>query len=148
MTPGSLVADRFEIVAPAGTGGMGVVYRALDRQTGMPVALKVLHGRARGPSERATREAEALASLAHPCFVGYVAHGVTENGKLYLAMEWVEGETLSSRLQRQGLTIPETVALGVRLAGALDAAHQRGMVHRDIKPSNILLRDDVSEAKI
>src|SRR6185369_6749728 len=73
----------------------------------------------------------------------------TAGGELYLAMEWLDGEDLSHRFQRSGLTIPETLALGVRAAGALGAAHARGVVHRDIKPSNIFLPGgDVAQAKI
>ncbi|HEX7602125.1 MAG TPA: protein kinase, partial [Polyangiaceae bacterium] len=97
MRPGDLVANRFEIEAVAGAGGMATVYSALDRQSGERVALKVMHGAGALVPERFAREADVLAELRHPSIVRYVAHGVGE-GQEYLAMEWLEGEDLSHRL--------------------------------------------------
>jgi serine/threonine protein kinase/tetratricopeptide (TPR) repeat protein len=141
MKPGSLVAERFEIERLAGSGGMGRVYRALDRLSGGPVALKVLHGHAKEHAARLTREAAVLAELRHPGIVGYVAHGTTGEGDVYLAIEWLDGETLGQRLRREGLTIGETVALARRIAEALGTAHKDGIVHRDLKPANLFLVD-------
>jgi hypothetical protein len=135
-----MIAGRFEIERPAGAGAMGEVYRALDRQAGCTVALKVLHLQASLEAGRFAREAEVLSTLRHPGIVRYVAHGTTAEGALYLAMEWLEGETLSERLAQKGLTIVESMALATHVAAALAEAHQRGVVHRDLKPSNLFLR--------
>jgi tetratricopeptide (TPR) repeat protein len=99
--------------------------------------------------ERFLREAQVLANLSHPGIVRYVTHGRTQTGELYLAMEWLDGESLSQRLARQGLLVEETLTLGLRVAEALSAAHKRGIVHRDIKPNNLfLVGNDVAQPKI
>src|SRR5690242_11217555 len=99
MNPGALIADRFEIEALAGSGGMGMVFRAHDRQTGRRVALKMLASRPREQdTERLLREAQTLAELRHPGVAAYVAHGRTVEGQIFLAMEWLTGEDLSRRL--------------------------------------------------
>ncbi|MBK8259592.1 MAG: protein kinase [Polyangiaceae bacterium] len=140
MTPGEVIADRFEIERLAGAGGMGVVYRALDRaQRNKPVALKVLLPDSGHDPSRFAREAQVLAEVNHPAIVGYVAHGTTPAGQAYLAMEWLDGVDLATLLAERPLTVPQTIALGVRIATALGAAHARGIVHRDLKPNNILL---------
>lgn len=135
----SVLADRFEVQDLVGRGGMSSVYRALDRQSRAPVALKLLGERYTHESERFGREAIALQGLRHPNIVRYVAHGQTLEGTHYLAMEWIDGEDLSSRLKNGPLTMSESIALAGRVASALAAAHARGIVHRDIKPSNIFL---------
>ncbi|MEZ4299491.1 MAG: protein kinase [Polyangiaceae bacterium] len=140
LSPGDVVADRFVIEHHAGSGGSGRVYRARDRETGGTVALKVLHAAdLEGKAERFAREARVLSELSHPGIVRYVQHGVTASGEAYLAMEWLEGQTLRDRLARRELTIKETVELGRRVAGALGAMHKAGFVHRDLKPGNLFL---------
>lgn len=139
MGPGTVFADRFVIEREAGAGGMGTVYAARDRD-GTRVALKILQRRARDEALRFVREAELLAELVHDNLVRYVAHGTT-NDEPWLAMEWIEGEDLESRLSREGLTIAESIVLTEGLAGALAVAHARGVVHRDVKPANVVLRD-------
>ena len=146
MDLGQVVADRFEIAERAGVGGMGVVYRAHDRAADTTIALKILRS---ADAARFVREGEVLAKLTHPGIVKYVAAGRLSSGELYLAMEWLDGETLAQRFGRAGLNVEETVTLGMRLAEALGFAHARGVIHRDIKPSNIFLPDrDIAAAKI
>jgi hypothetical protein len=148
MGPGITIADRFEVERAAGTGGMGTVYRARDRVTGLPVALKVLREDA-GQADRFAREAEVLCELRHPGIVRYVAHGTTRAGQPYLAMDWLEGEDLADRLARTGLTVADSVKLVIRASEALSVAHARGIVHRDIKPSNLFLPNgDVEQVKL
>ena len=136
-----VIDERFTIEQLAGFGGMGQIYRARDRRSGGLVALKVMHDAERLELERFAREAQVLATLSHPGIVRYIDSGITAEGEPYLVMEWLSGETLSSRLQRTQLTLPEALALGRRVASALSAIHRGGIVHRDIKPSNLFLRD-------
>lgn len=149
MQQGELVASRFEIEDLAGEGGMATVYRARDRMTGQSVALKLL--RDAGPADRLRfeREGQVLSELHHPCVVRYIAHGFTKAGEPYLAMEWLEGETLDERLARAGLSIEESLRVGRLVAEALAAAHSRGVVHRDIKPSNLfLVNQQIEQIKV
>ncbi len=145
MRRGDVVAGRYEIERLAGAGGMGRVYQARDRATGDDVALKLLPMPAASEAERFMREARVLEALRHPGIVRYVGHGATESGALYLAMEWLEGETLSERLSRGRLTIGETLTLGARIAASLAAVHKRRIVHRDLKPSNLFLAGSTIE---
>jgi len=147
--PGSVVAERFEVNRVAAQGGMATVFRAVDRQTGRDVALKLLAASANDEGGRFAREARVLAELTHPGIVRYVAHGITPDGLCYLAMEWLEGETLRQRLERKPLTLAESLALVAALAEALAEAHGRGVVHRDLKPSNVFLPGgDATAAKL
>jgi tetratricopeptide (TPR) repeat protein len=151
LRPGDVFANRFEIERAAGAGGMGTVYRAIDRVSGDVVALKLLSGRVPQPHlpERFAREAELLASLRHPGIVSYVAHGQTPEGKPFLALEWLDGEDLGRRLKHSPLSLNESLQLLYHIAGALAAAHQRGILHRDLKPSNLfLVGGEVARVKI
>src|SRR5690606_35181099 len=87
------------------------------------------------------REAEVLERLDHPGIVRYVHHGRTEEGHLFLAMQWLEGSTLGHRLARGNLSVDECRVLAVRLCEALAVAHEHGIVHRDVKPDNVILVD-------
>ncbi|MCW5809021.1 MAG: protein kinase, partial [Deltaproteobacteria bacterium] len=136
---GGVLADRFELGARAGEGAMGRVYRAWDRERGRPVAVKVLSDPSADAVARFQREAQVLAEIDHAGVVGYVDRGATGDGTLWLAMDWIEGETLAARLRRGALSIDETVALGCGVARGLGAAHRRGLTHRDVKPANLLL---------
>ncbi|HEX2574220.1 MAG TPA: protein kinase [Polyangia bacterium] len=139
MQRGDIVAGRFEVQELAGSGGMGAVFRALDRLTGEVVALKVLLPRDTTSDDRFLRESEVLARLDHPAIVRYIAHGQMMSGEVYLVMEWLGGEDLRRRLAREPLTEHESLSLGRRIAEALAVAHAHGIVHRDIKPSNLFL---------
>jgi serine/threonine protein kinase len=136
---GSRFADRYEVKNQAGVGGMGTVYQAIDRESGELIALKILHARSTIEQARFDQEARVLSELSHPGIVRYFDHGVTPNGAPYIAMEWLEGETLEDRLAR-GILGPSAGAQVSRLVlEALAAAHGRNIVHRDIKPGNIFL---------
>jgi eukaryotic-like serine/threonine-protein kinase len=140
VKPGDIIADRFRIEHLAGSGGMGTVYRAAEIQ-GAPIAIKVLSASKSEDEARFAREARVLSTLDHPGIVRYVAHGCTGDGMTYLAMEWLDGEDLASRLLRGRLRFDEGVELVRRAAEALGTAHERGIVHRDVKPSNLFLVD-------
>jgi eukaryotic-like serine/threonine-protein kinase len=139
LTPGTLIEGRFEIERKIASGGMGAVFRAIDRLDGAPVAVKFLHTDKPLAIERFAREAALLAELQHPGIVRYIAHGVQSAGRRYLVMEWLEGEDLEHRLARQKLTPTESLTLLHQVTCALMATHSRGVLHRDIKPSNIFL---------
>jgi tetratricopeptide (TPR) repeat protein len=146
---GERVGGRFEVVELASVGGMSAVYRARDVERGADVAVKVLLDAARHDRERFAAEARLLAEIQHPAIVRYVAHGTTAAGELFLVMEWLEGESLAARLDRGPLGVAEATALGARVAGALGAAHARGVVHRDVTPRNVILVDgDIARAKV
>jgi eukaryotic-like serine/threonine-protein kinase len=139
MRIGDVIGARFEVERLAGSGGTSIVYRARDLERGVDVALKALRPMEEEDESRFAREVSVLAQVRHPSIVEYVAHGVTDAGQPYLAMEWLEGESLSARLHRGPLSVAETVTLGQKIAAALGEAHALGIVHRDIKPSNLLL---------
>jgi serine/threonine protein kinase len=139
----TVLDDRYDVVRPLGSGGMGEVFLARDRVLGRDVALKVLRKQFAGDeefAERFKREAMSAASLSHPNIVQVYDRGETEEGASYIAMEYVPGGTLEERISRDGpLEAAAAAEIGAQVAEALGAAHDRGMVHRDIKPQNILL---------
>ena len=136
LAPGDVVADRFEVLALGGIGGMAVVYRARDRTDGRTVALKVLDDAEEGA--RFAAEADTLARMTSPHVVGHVAHGDDPRGA-WIAMEWLEGRSLDARLAEGPIPVFEAVQLVSRIARGLGAAHALGVVHRDVKPENVIL---------
>ena len=146
MTADTLIAGRYRLESLAGRGGMGEVWKAVDDETGLPVALKRMLD-AEADADRFTRESVLLSKVKHDALVAHIAHGV-DGAIPWLAMVWVEGETLASRLAREGLPLGDTLALARRVAGALSALHAQGIVHRDLKPSNIMLALGRSDAAI
>jgi serine/threonine protein kinase/tetratricopeptide (TPR) repeat protein len=139
LAQGEWVADRFEIERAEAGGGTSIVYRARDRETSAPVAIKVLRGGDATTEQRFASEAEILSTITHPAVVRYIAHGTTRHHARFLAMEWLSGEDLGKRLARVGLRASECLALVRQLCAGLSAAHARGILHRDIKPSNVFL---------
>jgi serine/threonine protein kinase len=140
---------RYEVLAPLGAGGMGEVYRALDRRLGRDIALKTLpESFIKDPEHvaRFEREAQVLAAFNHPNIAAI--YGVEEwNGGFALAMELVEGPTLAERIAAEPLEIEEALHVAHDVAEALEAAHQKGIIHRDLKPANIKLTSD-SKVKV
>jgi hypothetical protein len=140
LKPGTQLGP-YRVEAIIGAGGMGQVYRATDTRLNRTVAIKVLPlALARDPQFRARfdREAHAIAALSHPHICALYDVGQQE-GLDFLVMEYLEGETLASRLNRGTLPIDTALSLALDIADALSAAHSRGIVHRDLKPGNIVL---------
>jgi non-specific serine/threonine protein kinase len=133
---------RYDVIEEIGAGGMGVVYKAHDSQLDRFVAIKLISPARRLDSQwrqRLLSEARATAALDHPCIATVYEIGETEDGTLFLAMAFYEGETLAARVARGRLSIPEGLRIAREIARALAAAHTRGIVHRDLKPANVLL---------
>ena len=135
---------HYEILEPIGKGGMGEVYRARDGKLGRDVAIKVL------PTEfaldeqrlrRFQREAKVLASLNHPNIAAI--YGLEQDESThYLVLELVEGETLAQRIARGTIPADEAIDIAIKIAAALEEAHERGIIHRDLKPANIKITPD------
>ena len=140
---GCTLADRYTIVGRVGAGGMGTVYRAEQSPMNREVALKVLRrdlGRDPETVARFHREAHTLSALKHPNTVTIFDFGQTSDGLLFLAMELLEGEMLSSRLKRVGaMDVPTAIRIATGVLRSLGEAHTRGIIHRDLKPDNIFL---------
>jgi len=131
----------YEIQSPLGAGGMGEVYRARDTRLDRTVAVKILPAHLSDNPEarqRFEREAKTISALNHPHIC--VLHDIgNEDGTAYLVMEFVQGETLESRLQKGPLPLKQALEAGVQICDALEKAHRAGIVHRDLKPGNIML---------
>jgi serine/threonine protein kinase len=140
---------RYEVERLIGAGGMGIVFKAFDTELNRPVAIKVLAPHLAGSGaarQRFAREARAAAAVVHEHVVAI--HNVeTEAASPFLVMQYVAGESLQGRLDRQGpLAIKEILRIAHQTAAGLAAAHAQGLVHRDVKPSNILLEEGVERA--
>src|SRR5215471_7250088 len=139
----TLIADRYRVLGRLGAGGYGVVYRAIDDRLEKAVAVKVLSRQAATSAsaiQRFRNEALAAGRLAHPSIVAVSDFDTLPDGRPYLVMELVEGETLADRLRRLGrLPIPDGVRVARDICTALDRVHRLGIVHRDLTPSNIML---------
>jgi Tol biopolymer transport system component/tRNA A-37 threonylcarbamoyl transferase component Bud32 len=135
----AVIGRHYQIVARVGTGGMGVVYKAIDTRLNRAVAIKSIHDpRLLDARDRLRAEALAAAALDHP-YICKVYELIEDGDETYLVMEYVDGETLSSILKRRAPSITETVQLGCEIVEGLAAAHARGLVHRDVKPSNVMV---------
>ena len=139
---GRLISGRYRIEAVVGTGGMAVVYRALDLQENRIVAIKVLRPEYESDMEfvrRFSREAEAAAKMSHENIVNLLDVGI-EGEMRYIVMEYVDGQTLKEMIREEGRIHPDVaLRMTIRILAAVDHAHRNGIVHRDIKPQNILV---------
>src|SRR5215207_8724626 len=131
----------YEVVAVAGAGGMGEVWKARDTRLNRTVAIKVLPSDLTTDSaarQRFEREARAVAALSHPhiCPLFDIGH---QDGTDFLVMEYLDGETLAARLARGKLPLDQALQYGIQIADALAAAPTAGIIHRDLKPGNIML---------
>jgi tetratricopeptide (TPR) repeat protein/predicted Ser/Thr protein kinase len=145
----SSVVSHYRLMNPLGTGGMGVVYRAEDTALGRTVALKFLSPQIVHDPKRVERfrdEARNASALNHPniCTIYEVGE---EDGQLFIAMEYVEGQPLSSFLRENGMALEMVLRYGRQISAALVHAHERGIVHRDLKPVNIVVTPQ-GDAKI
>src|SRR6202047_3768477 len=133
--------EHYEILSALGAGGMGEVYLAEDQQLGRKVAIKFLPAdvatdeRAR---QRLLKEAKTAATLDHPNICAIYEVG-EEDGRSFIVLQYIEGETLATRLKRHLPDLREALAIATQVADALNEAHGRGIIHRDIKPENIML---------
>ena len=144
LGPGSRL-DAYELLQPLGAGGMGEVWLATELRLGRKLALKLLPSDLTRDPARVSRfeqEARAASALSHPNVCTILALGETPDGQHYIAMEYVDGETLRKRIAGGRHTIREAVDIAVQIASALAAAHAAGIVHRDIKPENVIVRPD------
>jgi serine/threonine-protein kinase len=150
MTQDTVVDGRYKIVEKIGTGGMAEVWCAEDLQLGRKVALKLLHGRFAEDQdfvERFRREASAAAGLQHPNVVAVYDRGEWD-GTYYIAMEYLEGETLKQLIVREApLEADRAINLAIQILRAARFAHKRGIVHRDLKPHNVMV-DAEDRAKV
>ena len=134
----------YRIESVVGRGGMGVVYRATDLRLERPVALKLVAPELAEDEvfrRRFLKEPKLAAALDHPNVVPIYEAG-EHDGRLYLAMRFVDGSDLRTLLRSEGVAVERAVAILAQVAGALDAAHRRGLVHRDVKPANVLVDED------
>jgi serine/threonine protein kinase len=143
LTPATRLGP-YEILAPLGAGGMGEVYRARDPRLKRDIAIKVLPEDVASSPDRLARfelEATTVAGLNHPNIV--VLHSIEESqGTRFLTMELVEGRSLDQSVTPGGLPAPRVIELGIAMADALAAAHEKGVIHRDLKPANVMLTKD------
>ena len=142
---GSFLSDRYEILSKVGAGGMSDVYKAKDHILSRFVAIKILKQEFSEDSSFVTKfraEAQSAAGLEHPNIVNIYDVG-SENGLYYIVMEYVEGITLKTYIEKKGqLSFKESASIAIQVARGIEAAHNKNIIHRDIKPQNIIISTD------
>src|SRR6185436_2832190 len=136
---------RYTVLCPLGFGGMGQIYLAEDTKLKRKIALKFISQQFATDPQRVRRfEQEALAASAlnHPNICVIHELGITETGRHFIAMEYIQGITLRDQLSRGPLPVKQALNIAIQVATALSTAHASGIIHRDIKPENIMLRPD------
>jgi len=149
LPPGTALAGKYKIIEVSGRGGMGIVYKAEDTKLKRNVALKFLPPeliRDEEAKERFVLEAQAAAALSHPniCTIHEIEE---EEGKSFIAMEYIEGQSLKQKIDKGSLNVDETLDISIQVAEALEEAHKKGIIHRDIKSANIMVTEK-GQAKI
>ncbi len=148
---GTLFAGRYRVEAVLGSGGAGEVFLAWHEVLQRRVALKLLHAELQlDPKElaRFRREARAASTIAHPGIPHIHDFGHSDEGRPYLVMDHVEGQTLAHLLQQGPLLVERAVDLLLQIAGALAAAHAAGVIHRDLKPDNVMLTEGPDDEQV
>jgi serine/threonine protein kinase len=136
--------SHYRIIEPIGAGGMGAVYKAYDNKLQRIVAIKVLPHEYVSQQDRRRRffqEARAASALNHPHILTIYEVG-EDDGRPYIAMEYVEGETLRQKIESNGLGVEQILDIAIQIAGGLARAHELGIIHRDLKPENLMLSRD------
>ncbi|HLT39484.1 MAG TPA: serine/threonine-protein kinase, partial [Enhygromyxa sp.] len=139
---GRKIASRYEITRVIGEGGMGVVYEAYDTQVDRDVAIKVVRSECLSDHKfltRFRREMEVTTRLRHPSTIRVFEHGEAEDGRPYMVMELLTGESLAERLERGRIPEIEALQYARQIAESLSEAHENGIFHRDLKPDNIFI---------
>ena len=144
-----IIGDRYEIIGELGHGGVGKVFKCNDLQLDKIVAVKVLADNNEDLITRFHSEAKLSAKLSNDLIVNVIDFGITRNSEPFLAMEYLDGESLKSRIERLGkIEVFDLLPIAINIASGLAHAHEHGILHRDIKPSNIMLivREDGTES--
>jgi serine/threonine protein kinase len=149
LVPAKILAGKYKIIDVVGKGGMGIVYRAEDTKLKRNVALKFMPPELlldEEAKERFVLEARSAAALSHPniCTIHEIDE---EEGRSFIAMEYVEGQTLRNKIDRGPIDIEEILNIAIQVAKGMEQAHKKGIVHRDIKSANIMVTDS-GQAKI
>ncbi len=138
-----ILNGQFQILQKIGSGGMGSVYKALQRDMNRMVAVKILHPKLTNRKDlvsRFRREARAMSHLTHPNTVKVFLYGELEDGSLYIIMEYLDGKNVNQTVRSEGpLPVERALPILIQACGALDEAHKQGIIHRDLKPENIFL---------
>ena len=135
---------HYRILEPIGAGGMGAVYKAYDNKLQRTVALKLLPSEYVSQQDRRRRffqEARAASALNHPHILTVYEVG-EDDGRPYIAMEFIQGETLRHKIKNKVLQLKETLDIAIQIATGLARAHELGIIHRDLKPENLMLSRD------
>lgn len=142
------IVDRYEVTAKLGEGGMGVVYKAWDTVLNQDVSIKLLKniGNLEESAIRFQREAKAASHLTHANLATVLDFGATEDGTLYMVSKFIEGQTLSQRLRKEGaLPLEKAISVFLQVSDCMDYIHSKGILHRDLKSGNIIVREDGEE---